>query len=68
MQDEANAEVEVYISKDQHRDLTLNKDKVPKEIWLTNGDATLLLAKYDEVSEMTGSARELKANHTPIVR
>ena len=62
MENEANAEIEVYISKDHQRALTLDDDSfVSEETRLTKGDAAPPAAKSDELSDMTGSTRESKA-------
>ena len=60
MEDQANAEVAVFISKDHQRALTLDDDTViSDETRLTKGDKAPPGA--DDMSEMTGSTRESKA-------
>ena len=55
MEDEANAEVEVFISKDHQRALTLDDDTIiSEETRLTKGDRAPPAAASDEISEMTG--------------
>ena len=62
MEDEANAEAEIFISKDHQRALTMDEDSVvSEETRLTKGDRTPPAASSDDVSEMTGSTRESKA-------
>jgi hypothetical protein len=65
LEDEANAEPVVYISKDHQRALALDTDEVSVETRVTKGDAApppaLLDGKEDELSAMTGSTRESKA-------
>ena len=58
MEDEANSEVEVYISKDQQRVLALDDNiTVSDETRLTKGDASPPAATSVEVSEINGSTR-----------
>ena len=60
MEDQANAEVAVFISKDHQRALTLDDDSIiSEETRLTKGDQAP--PAVDEMSEMTGSTRESKA-------
>ena len=61
MEDNANAEVQVYISKDQQIALAMDTDDISVETRLTKNDAAPPPTKSDEVSEMTGSTRESKA-------
>ena len=62
MEDEVNAEREVFISKDHQRALAMDEDdEISVETRLTKGDAAPPAATTDDVSEMTGSTRESKA-------
>ena len=60
MEAEANAEAEEFISKDQQAAMALDNDDVSTETRLTKGDA-VPPSVNDDVSEMTGSTRESKA-------
>ena len=61
MENEANAEVQVYLSKDQHRTLALDGDDILEETRLTKGDKAPPPATSDDLSDMTGSTRESEA-------
>jgi len=62
MEDEVNAEPEVFISKDHQRALAMDDDdEVSIETRLTKGDAAPPAASNDDLSDMTGSTRESKA-------
>ena len=61
MEDEANAEVEICIFKDQQRALALDTDDISMDTRLTKGDAAPPAAKFDNLSDMTISTRESKA-------
>ena len=61
MENEANAEVQVYLSKDQQRALAMYDDKISEETCLTKGDKAPPSAPSDNLSDMTGSTRESKA-------
>ena len=69
MEDEVNADPEIYISKDQQRVLRLdNYDEVLAKTRLTKGDVVPPPATTDDVSEMIDSMRESKLKHSRIVR
>ena len=62
MEDEVNAEQDVFISKDHQRAMAMdNDDDISTETRLTKGDLAPPPAATDDVSEMTGSTRESKA-------
>ena len=63
MEAEANAETEVFISKDQQIAMALQDEDISVETRLTKGDAAPPPARQldDDLSEMTGSTRESKA-------
>ena len=61
MEDEANVEVDIFISKDQQRALALDVDDISVENWLTKGDTAPPAAKSDDLLDMNDSARELMA-------
>ena len=61
MENEANTQVEIFISKDQQRSLALDTYEMSVEIWLTKGYIAPPTAKSDELLDITGSSRELKA-------
>ena len=61
MEDEINAEPEIFISKDHQRALALDDDDFSAETRLTKGDAAPPPATADDLSDMTGSTRESKA-------
>ena len=63
MEDEVNAEPDIYISKDQQYNLQLdNDDEVSSETRLTKEDAASPPATTDDISEIIGSIRELTSN------
>ena len=62
MECEAIAEVEQFISKEQQLAMATDKDDVSVETRLTKGDAVPPPADTDDISDMTGSTRESKAN------
>ena len=72
MEDQANAEVQEFISKDQQQALALDSDVFSVETRLTKGDAApppaatkdncmTTPSNADDLSDMTGSTRESKA-------
>ena len=62
MEDEVNAEQDVFISKDHQRALAMDEDdKISAETRLIKGDEAPPPATTDDVSEMTGYNRESKA-------
>ena len=72
MEDQANAEVQAFISKDQQQALALDDDVFSVETRLTKGDAApppvatmddnvAPSPNTDDLSDMTGSTRESKA-------
>ena len=61
MEDHANAEIQIFISKDQQIALAMDTDDVSVETRLTKGDAAPPPVPTDDVSDMTGSTRESKA-------
>ena len=60
MEDAALAEVEIFVSKDQQKAMAIDEDDVSDETRLTKNDKTPESINGD-ISEMTGSTRESKA-------
>ena len=61
MEDHANAEIQIFISKDQQIALAMDTDDVSVETRLTKGDAAPPPVPTDDVSDMARSTRESKA-------
>ena len=68
MEDEANAEVQIYLSKDQQWALAMDGDNVPEETCLTKGDKAPPTAPSEDLSDMMGSIRDSKAKNMPQLR
>ena len=59
IEDGANTETEIFISKDQQQALVLDTDDISMETRLTKGDAAPPAPISDELSHMIDSTREL---------